>query len=149
MSRCSRSAISSSDDIRLDGVLGGVRRVARHDSALVEGAGAEVRAATGLAAVAPTTEHDRALLLHGAVSAGQASVPQRVEAPRLRVAALHGEPRRAVVLQGRGHELAAERPLARVPRLAATRVQTPLQVGLHPRTAATAATEPALGAEVD
>ncbi len=143
------SAVAGGDDVRLYGVLGGVGRIAGDHGALVEGAGAEVGAAAGLAAVAAAAQDDRALLLHRAVPAGQSAVPQRGQAAGLCVAALDGEPRGAVVLQHRGDELAREGALVGVPGLAATGVQAPFEVRLDPGAGAGAAAEPALGAEVD
>src|SRR4051812_45885766 len=60
------SAVAGRHDARLDGVLGRVGRVAGDHGALVERAGALVRAAVGLAAVSAATQHDGALLLHRA-----------------------------------------------------------------------------------
>src|SRR3954467_2717461 len=45
-------AVLYRNDVGLDGVFGGVRRVAGNDAALVEGAGAVVRSAARLATVA-------------------------------------------------------------------------------------------------
>src|SRR4051812_36699924 len=52
------SAVAGGDHVGLYGVLRGVGRVAGHHCALVEGAGAEVRAAARLAAVTAAAEHD-------------------------------------------------------------------------------------------
>src|SRR3954451_23439822 len=122
MTRDRRSAVAGGGDVGLDRVLGRVGRIARDHGALVEGAGAEVGAAAGLAAVAAAAQDDGTLLLHRAVAGRQRPVVERVEAARLGVAALNGEPRGAVVLQGGGDEFAGEGPLVRVPGLAAAGV---------------------------
>src|SRR4051794_13685769 len=73
-----RSPVAGRDDVGLEGVLRRVGRVAGDHGALVERARALVGAAVRLAAVAAAAQHDRALLLHGAVAARQRTVPQRV-----------------------------------------------------------------------
>src|SRR5437667_1723604 len=95
-------AVAGSDDVGLDRVLGDVRRIARDDASLVEGAVTEVGAAAGLAAVAAAAQHDGALLLHGAPAAGESALVVRAEGTGGRVATAQRELRRPVVLQHGG-----------------------------------------------
>ena len=54
-------AVSGRDDVRLDRVFRRVGGIAGDEASLVEGPGAQVGAAAGLAAVAAVAEDDRAL----------------------------------------------------------------------------------------
>src|SRR5262249_4245846 len=141
------AGVPGRDDVGLDRVVGGVGRVPGRDGAFVERAQALV--GVGGAAVAAAAEHDRALLLHRVVAAGQRPGVEGGQAAGLGVGALERHLGGAVVLEHGGDVCAGEGTLAGVPRRAAAGEQPVFEVGLDPRSAAGASAEPAAGAEVD
>src|SRR3954463_16018025 len=88
----SSASVARGDDVGLDLIVHGVRRIARSDGSFEEGALGVV------APVAARPEDDRAVQLLGAISGRTFSVPLRLEGAGLRVAGLqpHRVSRRAL-----------------------------------------------------